>query len=511
MRPRTLVRALLASVERSPEAIAVTHAGHSSSYGELLIQTQAVATHFRESGLAPGARVALLLGNSVEYIAACYGIWAAGGVVVPLNTAARSHDILSWLRHSGAAWLIADVRNKEFDGVALDPTRSAEIVAVGTAETVQHTRSFETIVKDKVDGTFDWPTPRDGDPAAIVYTSGTTGRPKGVTLSHGNFAANTASILEYLKLSSNDSCLNVLPFYYSFGSSVLHTHLAVGARIVLSNTTMYPHALLQAIAADKLSGFYGVPSTYALLLARTQLHDYDLSSLRYIAQAGGAMPPAHIARLREALPHAALFVMYGQTEATARLTCLPPDRLAEKIGSVGLPIPGVEIDIRGSGGQSMGPDERGEIFARGGNIMLGYWQDPEATRSVVSDGWLRTGDLAHRDRDGFIFIAGRATDMIKSGAHRINPQEIEETIAQLAEVDEVAVVGMTDDVLGQSIRAVVVLKAETTLTAMKIQAHCHQRLASYKVPKHVAFAESLPKTASGKIKRYLLTDEGVAR
>lgn len=504
----TLLGALLNNAERRPEAIAVSHADSGdTSYGDLVKRIRAIAAHLRESRLSPGARVALLLENSLDFIAAYYGIWAAGGVVVPLNTAARSYDILNWLHHSNAEWLIADARNPEFKHVALDPMRTAKILAVGSDDTVGQTFFLKDILTTNTDWRFDINSPKDTNTAAIIYTSGTTGRPKGVTLSHRNFATNTASILEYLKLTPNDSCLNVLPFYYSFGSSVLNTHLAAGGRLILSNTTMYPHSLLQTITTNRATGFYGVPSTFALLLARTQLQAHDLSSLRYIAQAGGALPPAHIARLREAIPRTDLYVMYGQTEATARLTYLPPDRLAEKMGSVGIPIPRVQIDIRDANGVSLGPGEQGEIYAHGENIMLGYWRDAEATRSVVCDGWLRTADLGYRDDEGFLFIAGRTSDMIKSGAHRISPLEIEETISQLADVDEAAVIGVSDELLGQNIKAIVVLKANATLTAMNIQAHCRARLASYKVPKQITFADSIPKTASGKIKRYLLADD----
>jgi len=323
-------------------------------------------------------------------------------------------------------------------------------------------------------------------------------------LSHGNLMANTESIIEYLGLTSSDSIVNVLPFHYSYGNSVLHTHMATGGRLVLENSMIYPQKVLERMAQEKVTGFSGVPSTFALLLSRTKLTNFDLSSIRYMTQAGGPMPPANVDRFTKELPHVRFFVMYGQTEGTARLAYLPPDKLVEKLGSCGIPIPGVKLEIRDSDGKVAPPHETGEIYVTGKNIMLGYWNNPEGTKKVIIDGWLKTGDLAHMDEDGYVFIDGRASDMIKSGAHRISPQEIEEIIAELDEVAEVAVCGAPDEVLGQVIKAVIILKEDARLDAKAVQKHCMENLAQYKLPKEVVFTDNLPRTASGKVRRHLL-------
>jgi acyl-CoA synthetase (AMP-forming)/AMP-acid ligase II len=325
-------------------------------------------------------------------------------------------------------------------------------------------------------------------------------------LSHENLSSNTRGIVEYLALTPHDRTVCVLPFYYSYGNSLLHTHLYAGASLILVNSLMYPVKVLEAIQEHAATGFSGVPSTFGLLLARTRLEDHDLSCLRYLTQAGGAMPPAAIDRILQAVPGARFFAMYGQTEATARLSYLPPEMLSSKRGSVGIPVPGVELRIRDAGGNELPPGQVGEVWARGPNVMLGYWKAESLTREVLVDGWLRTGDLGYRDEDGYLYLQGRSGDMIKTGAHRVSPGEIEEVIAELEGIAEVGVVGVDDELMGQVIRAVVVARAGADIDARTVQRHCHRNLPQYKIPKEVLFADALPRTASGKIRRFALAE-----
>lgn len=505
--PLSPVELLRRTVERSPEANFIIHGERRVGYRQLWGDTTALARFLKQQGLARGDRVAILLPNSPEYVAAYYGVLTAGGVAVTLNTNGKAREIASWLAHSEANWLIADASHAEL-GLAIRNMPSLRVITVGSATLLERAViAWEEALGTAVGGDSAIDMPASEDIAAILYTSGTTGRPKGVVLTHGNLASNTRSIVAYLDLGPSDRCLNVLPFYYSYGNSVLHTHAAVGGSLVLENSLVYPHQVVARIAAERATGFAGVPSTYALLLQRVRLDEYDLDSLRYMTQAGGPMSPANIRKLRSALPRVRLFVMYGQTEATARLTYLPPERLTEKLGSVGLPIPDVAIQIRDERGQEIKRGDVGEVCARGPNVMRGYWKDPAATAEVVQDGWLRTGDLGYMDNDGYIFLQGRSKDMIKSGAHRIAPQDIEEVISELPEVLEVAVVGIPDDILGQAIKAAIVVQPGASLQATAVKAHCHARLASYKVPRHVEFMSQLPKTASGKIQRFRLINE----
>ncbi|MDH5648673.1 MAG: acyl--CoA ligase [Gammaproteobacteria bacterium] len=507
---QSLIHLLQHQAHRVPDNIAIVQKDERISYGQLYACICAVAAFLRENGLAPGARVGLLLENSPQFVATYYGVLAAGGVVVAMNTGTKSRDLVNWLKHSEACWLFADARHPELAAITTQMRDSIAYVIVGehpNGSAITVGASWKQIQEN---GAVNEPdlsySGQPGELASIIYTSGTTGHPKGVMLSHGNLFHNVNSIVGYLKLTGDDIVMNILPFYYSYGNSVLHTHLAVGATIVLENSLLYPHKILQTMEKERVTGFSGVPSTFSILLSRTKFKDYDLSSLRYITQAGGPMAPASIRRVIADLPNAEFFVMYGQTEATARLSYLPPDKLEQKLGSVGIGIPGVTLEVQDDQGNKVAPGEIGQIYAKGDNIMLGYWKDPQTTETVIQNGWLVTGDLAYQDSDGFIFINGRASDMIKSGANRISPKDIEEVIAELEGVEEVAVVGIPDEILGQVIKAFVVASPNAKLEKKAVMAHCRQNLAIYKLPKEVEFVSELPKTASGKVKRFLLAD-----
>jgi acyl-CoA synthetase (AMP-forming)/AMP-acid ligase II len=496
------------NVQSMPEHIAIIQNEQYVSYSELYSDICAVALYLNELELKPGAKVAILLDNSKEYIAAYYGILAAGCVAVGLNTATKRRDLVNWIRHSEAVCLIADAKHPELRSIIESLDNDLLYVVIGDDE---ETSKYDNVTTwQEVTGISHNNilicNASEEDLAAIIYTSGTTGNPKGVMLSHRNLADNNNSIVEYLKLRQTDKVMNVLPFYYSYGNSVLHTHLAVGATIILENSLLYPKKILEVIQKEKATGFSGVPSTFSLLLSRTKLNEYDLGSLRYMTQAGGAMAPSSIRRVIETLPDLDFYVMYGQTEATARLSYLPPMELEKKMGSVGMAIPGVSLEIRDKSGKKVPPGKQGQIYASGSNIMMGYWKDDNTTKSVIKDGWLMTGDLAVYDDDGYIYINGRSSEMIKSGANRISPKEIEEVISELEGIEEVAAVGVPDDLLGQIIKVVIVTSPGVSLKKMQIQSYCRENLAIYKIPKIVEFVTELPKTASGKVKRYLLAE-----
>jgi long-chain acyl-CoA synthetase len=500
---RLLAAKLLDSAAKWPDACALKQGGTELTYAALVRRAAAIAGWLRSAGIGPGDRVALLSEASGDYVAAYYGTIMAGGVAVALNAAARAHDIVGWIAHSGASALFLDGLHPEAREVAKQMQPGVRILASNGAPLECRYEDVQSL--PSCDSDVGLANAREHELAALIYTSGTTGRPKAVMLSHGNLAANVDSILDYLHLSFADSIVCVLPFYYSYGNSVLHTHLACGARIVVGPSLVYPHLVLDAIAREAASGFAGVPSTFALLAARVPFDRYDLGSLRYVTQAGGAMAPALTKRVQALMPQAKLFVMYGQTEASARLTYLPPDRLADKLGSVGIPIAGVQIDIRDDDGGALPRGVNGEVWARGANVMLGYWNDPESTTRVLVDGYLRTGDVGRLDDEGFLFLEGRRSDIIKVGAHRVFAGDVESVIEEIPGVDQVVAVGMDDELLGQVVKVYIVLSTGALLQESAVKGHCRARLASYKIPKVVEFLEALPRTSSGKIQRHLLT------
>lgn len=501
----SLVQGLAAIAERRPDAAALGWRGTQWTYREVFDCVSATAATLKAAGLPEGARVALLIRNSPQYVALYYGVLAAGAVAVPLNAQERSRVLARQIEHCGATALVGDPAHPEWaelcKSVAASLIHTIEIpVEPGAEASARYREALDA------SPAFDL---SDADPdslASIIYTSGTTGRPKGVMLSHRNLTANADAIIEYLRLSPEDRGLCVLPFHFSYGNSVLHTHLRVGAYLALEDNFAFPQATLQRLQDEAITGFAGVPSTFALLLGRCRLSDFDLHRLRYITQAGGPMPRPLIERLQQQAPSIEVFIMYGQTEATARLTYLPPQNLTAKLGSIGIPIPGVEIAVFRED-ERAAPGVTGELRARGPNIMLGYWNDSAATAAALRDGWLHTGDLGHTDSDGYLYIDGRAVDMIKVGAFRVSPQEIEEVIAALDGVEEVAVTGIPDETLGQSIKAVIVRKPDAQLELLAVKAHCRQQLATYKVPKVVEFVATLPRTSSGKVQRFKLAEE----
>jgi long-chain acyl-CoA synthetase len=496
------------NAERFPYKDAAIHFGGRINYLELEAGINRLANQLLDFKLKPGDRVGLLLESSINYIIAYFGILKAGGVVVGLNSQGTIRDFRN---------ILGDC---EVSGLILSKN-SAHVVK----EIYQDIPSLKFIVSDgsydhypkEIDKQFWLDIQLKGDPgrphvarkeediAQIIYTSGTTGKPKGVTLSHKNLNANTVSIVKYLELKPEDRVMAILPFYYSYGNSLLLTHMCCGGSVVIDNRFAYPNVILEIMAQERVTGFSGVPSTFAILMHKSNIRNYRFDHLRYITQAGGPMTPALTQRIMEAMPHLRIFVMYGQTEASARLSFLEPERLLEKIGSIGRAIPGVELTVRDENGKPCKPGDVGEIIAQGDNIMVGYWNNPEATEKVLKDDGLHTGDLATVDEDGYIFVVSRSSDMIKSGAHRISPKEIEEIIAEFSGIIESAVIGVPDEILGEALVAYIVPKEK--IDQKELRKHLRLNLAPFKIPGEIIEIEALPKTTSGKIKKFELVEQ----
>jgi len=337
--------------------------------------------------------------------------------------------------------------------------------------------------------------------AEIIFTSGSTGEPKGVMISHKNLIANTSSIIEYLELTSDDRMLVVLPFYYCYGLSLLHTHLRVGGSIVFNNSFIFLGKVIKDLTEYRCTGFAGIPSHFQILLRVSDtFKQTSFPDLKYVTQAGGKLATVFIDEFREAHPDIKFIVMYGQTEATARLSWLPPEKYTEKKGSIGKGIPGVTLRVVNEKGEKINPGETGEITAMGDNVMMGYYHDEEGTGKALRAGYLYTGDLGTIDEDDYIYLTARSKEIIKVRGKRVSPKEIEAVILELPGVIDCTIYSIDDEIEGESLKASVVVRKDhkDILTEEAIKEHCSKHLALYKIPRFYDVKDNMVLSATGK-------------
>lgn len=431
--------------------------------------------------------IILMSPNSVFFITAYLGILKSGNVCVPINFAIEqtSLDFIIDTTGSTAVFMATSLQSKQHLSTSIK--RIDEI-------------QLHEIISNQDVFRFD-SDPDKNSLAEIIFTSGSTGVPKGVMISHQNIISNTQSIIDYLRLTSVDVMAVVLPFFYCYGLSLLHTHLRIGGSMVLNNSFMFLGAVISDLKKYKCTGFAGVPSHYQILLKKSQsFKTTEFPDLRYVTQAGGKMHDVFIDEFVEAFPKISFFVMYGQTEATARLSYLPPHMVCIKKGSIGKAIPGVILKIVDHNDNEVNVGEEGELLAKGDNVMLGYYNEPEETTKTVKDGWLYTGDIAVADEDGYLYLKARKKEIIKVGGKRVSPKEIEEVILSVPQVVDCTVKGVNDDILGEAIVATIVLsnpKDEPKMKAL-ILATCTQKLSLFKVPHQLIFENTISMSSTGK-------------
>ncbi|MEW6050267.1 MAG: class I adenylate-forming enzyme family protein [Candidatus Zixiibacteriota bacterium] len=504
-----------------PQRVAVTDQERQITYRELANEVANVATHLTKLPLPSGARAAILYTNSIEYVVAYFAVFKAGLTAVPLDTSLTPDSLAYILADCQVQVLICEPRFKRHLKRILPVGSSVRYLAIDATVSLDHTgvsvlpfKTMRFASAQEADASITGAPAvsmirrdRTHELAAIFYTSGSTGASKGVMLSHLNLVSNTLATVEYLRLTSDDSVMVILPFYYIYGNSLLLTHVAVGGRCVIDNRFMYPEVVLDTMGAERVTGFSGVPSNFMILLNNSTFTTRKLESLRYFTQAGGAMAPEVTRRLMDAFPHKQIFIMYGQTEASPRVSWLPPERLAEKLGSAGIEVPGAKVTIRDDQGRVLPANEVGELVVEGDLVMMGYWNQPEESRQVLKNDCLYTGDLARMDTDGYIFIVGRKKEIIKTGGNRVSAKEVEECLLEHQKISEASIIGVPDDILGEAIRAVIVLKPGMTADTSEIKSHCKRKLADFKVPKQIRFVEQLPKYQSGKVNKMALKEQ----
>jgi len=456
------------------------------SYKDLYASYNHLARWIREK-VGTDKHIVLLSANNLFFIKIYLAIIKSGNICIPLDPGIEKENYryIHELTSPRLVFLTREVEKR----LELNP------------ENAWYPDTLPTVYQESADeilgGEFD-----KEKCAEIIFTSGSTGKPKGVMISHKNLIANTSSIVEYLQLSQEDRMLVVLPFYYCYGLSLLHTHLRVGGSITFNNSFIFLGGVLKSLTDYKCTGFAGVPSHFQILLRKSDsFKQMKFPDLKYVTQAGGKLAPIFIDEFREAHPEVRFVVMYGQTEATARLSWLPPEVYDRRKGSMGRGIPGVELRVVNEQGEPVKPGETGEVIARGDNIMMGYFADEEGTKNAIRQGgWLYTGDLGTVDEDGYIYLTARSKEIIKVRGKRISPKEIEAVILALPEVIDCTIEGIEDDIEGEMLKATVTVRKDSigNLTKERLVLHCSKHLALFKIPQVYEFRDDLTISATGK-------------
>jgi long-chain acyl-CoA synthetase len=458
-----------------------------------------------DAGVKPGDRVVLLCENSPDYVFCYYGILKTGAIAVSLNTELKPDGLRELLGELSPPVLILSSKfETALASLELSAFGIRRLFVLNPRLSWSPAGLAVSSLAEQLGGRPEHNLDLEIDPRAcaeIVYTSGSLGKPKGVMLSHANIAANTQAIMGYLDLTPRDVQMVVLPFFYVMGKSLLNTHIAAGGKIVINNQFAYTASVLRQMAEEGVTGFSGVPSTYAHLLFKSPLAQYRdrLPTLRYCSQAGGHMSKYIKLELLKILPsHTRLFIMYGATEASARLTYLRPEVLREKIESIGQPLSGVTIKILSAEGKILQTGETGELVAQGDNIMIGYYRDEDSTRKVLDRNGYHTGDMGYYDEGGFLYVTGRKDNQLKIGGHRVQPREIEDVLMESGLVYECLIFGIPDPLLGRRLAGLIVPGQPAPDLLDRILKYCASKLPKYKMPESLLLVESIPKNPNGK-------------
>ncbi|SRR5216684_1743475 len=498
---------------RLPDKEALVHGTERLSYREVAQRVAGLAEGLRKAGIGQTDRVGIYLEPSVAQVLSIFGVSQAGGTFVPINAVLLSDQVAHIARDCGMKALITTPAKLESLLEILPQLPSLQfIVLAGVASPPllpRTTYQFEELCSTPLSKSRREES-ISKDLAAILYTSGSTGRPKGVMLSHANVMTGATIVATYLGITERERILAILPFSFDAGLNQLTTSFQQGATLVLM-TFIFAREIVQTLLRERITGLAGVPTLWSLLAQPSStLSKQLLPDLRYITNTGGAMPQPVLKILRDALPATRIFLMYGLTEAF-RSTYLPPEELDRRPTSMGRAIPDTEILVLREDGSRCQPGEIGELVHRGPTVSMGYWGRPEDTERVLRPNPLLaaelgdcervcySGDLVKMDEDGFLYFVGRRDTMIKSSGFRVSPTEVEDALFKTGKIRGAAVIGVPDDILGQAIKAFVVLRDGERIQADQLISECAERLPRYMLPKIVEVLEELPKTSSGKV------------
>lgn len=496
--------------------VALVCGKHRVSYGELEARSNAIANHLVASGVARGDRVIIFADNTVETVVSFWAALKANAVVCIVNPLTK-RDKLGYLLHDcQPSALITD---KHLFPIFKEPAQACpslrRVIVSGPIDDAELTALPHAVRWDEAGAAGHDVAPArcciDIDLAAIVYTSGSTGDPKGVMLTHRNMLAACTSIASYLALREDEVILNVLPLAFDYGLYQMIMAFRMGARLVLERSFAFPAQILGLIADERVTGLPGVPTIFSTLSGLKSIKEHDLSSIRYVTNTGAALPMKHIRLLQDLFPEARIYSMYGLTECK-RCTFLPPEDIDRKPLSVGIAIPNTEMWIVDERDRRVGPDVVGQLVIRGATVMRGYWGKPEATARKLKPGplpgeqVLYTGDYCRMDAEGYLYFVGRSDEIIKSRGEKIAPREVENVLMDIPGVREAAVIGVPDELLGEAVKAFVVIEQGITLSEKQLQKECQRRLESFMVPKCIVIVPSLPRTNTEKLNKRALQD-----
>jgi amino acid adenylation domain-containing protein len=482
------------------------------SYGELDARSNALAHTLVADGVSRGDRVVVFADNTVETVVSFWAVLKANAVVSIVNPLTKNDKLGYLLQDCRPTALITDAH---VHSVFAEPARECSylrsVIVSGNIDDARLAALPRAQRWDDALAAGDRTTPPvreciDIDLAAIIYTSGSTGDPKGVMLTHRNMLSACTSVASYLELQEDEVILGVLPLAFDYGLYQMLMAFRTGARLVLERSFTFPAQILNLMVDEGVTGFPGVPTIFSILAELKSLKDYDLSRIRYVTNTAAALPVKHILMLRDIFPAARIYSMYGLTECK-RCTYLPPKDIDRKPASVGIAIPNTEMWIVDEDGNKVGPGIVGQLVIRGATVMKGYWEKPEATAKKLKPGplpgeqVLYTGDYCKMDDEGYLYFVGRMDDIIKSRGEKVAPKEVENMLMNIPGVKEAAVIGVPDDILGQAVKAFIVLEEGITMGEKQLQKECQSRLENFMVPKYIVEVTDLPKTDTGKIKK----------
>lgn len=487
---KTILAFFDSTVNTFPSQLALTDRSETYTYRSLYEAVISVATFFQENlGVKKGDRIAFILKNCKEYVIAYYAAVRIGGIAVPLNYRLTSYELEFQLLDCSPALLIIDEKfwNSVKPIIGKIETCKHHIIVGGKGDQFDSLLERETRNDPKI-------AIEENDPALIMYTSGTTGRPKGALMSHWNIAFNS----QVMAFPPELRYLNFSPLFHVTGmNACLNTCVANAGECILMERYRTA-AALELIGKEKIELITAVPTVLSMMIDWPEFDKYDVKSVKYVACGGAPVPEILIEETLKKFPNLTFLLMFGLTETTSRIIYMECKNI-RKAGTIGLPLPGIETKIIDNTGQELPPNTPGELIVKGPNIIQKYWNRPEETTRSIKGGWLYTGDLATIDEDGYHYLMGRRKELIIRGGENVYPVEVENAICQHPKVFECAVIGIADHLYGEEVCAFVILKEGENLTPQELQDFCSQYLADYKIPKIIKFANELPRNTMGKV------------